>query len=204
MQNKLQELTEKLYSEGLSKGREEAGQIIANARKEAEQIVLKAKEESAQIIATAVKEADDVKERVLNEVKMSSRQSYSSLKHEIEGIITEKALEKPVYDAMSDTALIKSIIQAVVSAFNPDSDKSTDLIMILPEKMKAELDLFIRQNIAGQLKGGIEIKFDKKMSAGFKIGPKGDGYYVSFTDKDFKELIGAYLRPKIREIIFAE
>ena len=48
MENKLQELTDKLYNEGLSKGKKEGEEILANARKEA-----------ADIIAAAQKEADE-------------------------------------------------------------------------------------------------------------------------------------------------
>ena len=39
MENKLQELTDKLYNEGLSKGKKEGEEILANARKEAADIV---------------------------------------------------------------------------------------------------------------------------------------------------------------------
>jgi len=202
MQNKLQELTEKLYSEGLSKGREEAERIKADAQKEAEQIISKAREESEQIISTAHKEAEDIRERILNEVKMSSRQSYTSLRHEIESLISSNALKSPVSEAMNDTTLIKDIIRTIVAAFSPQSDKAAELSIILPEKLKGELDQFITNNITNQFNQGVEIHFDKKISSGFKIGPKGEGYHISFTDKDFEELIGSYLRPRIREILF--
>ncbi|MEN6569929.1 MAG: V-type ATP synthase subunit E family protein [Rikenellaceae bacterium] len=204
MQNKLQELTEKLYSEGLSKGREEAEKIKADAVKEAELIISKAHEESNKIIASAQKEAEDIKERVLNEVKMSSRQSYTALKHEIENMIIANAIGKPVSEVMSDSSFIKSLIQTIVNAFSQMSDKPADLSIILPEKMKGDLDNYIVNSIAQQFKGGIEIRFDRKLSSGFKIGPKAEGYYISFTDKNFEELIGTYLRPRIREIIFAK
>jgi len=202
MQNKLQELTEKLYSEGLSKGREEAERIKADAQKEAEQIILKAREESEQIISTAQKEAEDIKERILNEVKMSSRQSYTTLRHEIESLISSNALKSPVSEAMNDNALIKDVIKTIIAAFSPQSDKAAELSIILPEKSRGELDQFITNNITKQFNQGLEIKFDKKVSSGFKIGPKGEGYHISFTDKDFEELIGSYLRPRIREILF--
>ena len=202
MQNKLQELTEKLYSEGLSKGREEAERIKADAQKEAEQIISKAREESEQIISTAHKEAEDIKERILNEVKMSSRQSYTTLRHEIESLISSNALRNPLSEAMNDNALIKDIIRTIVAAFSPQSDKAAELSIILPERSKGELDQYITNNITKQLNQGLEIKFDKKVSSGFKIGPKGEGYHISFTDKDFEELVGSYLRPRIREILF--
>ena len=39
MQDKLQELTDRLYEEGLSKGRQEAEELLAKARAEAKEIV---------------------------------------------------------------------------------------------------------------------------------------------------------------------
>ena len=42
MQNKLQELTDKLYNEGLSKGKQEGEDILAKAKVQADEIVTKA------------------------------------------------------------------------------------------------------------------------------------------------------------------
>ena len=39
MQNKLQEITDKLYNEGLSKGRQEAEELLKKAREESEKLV---------------------------------------------------------------------------------------------------------------------------------------------------------------------
>ena len=53
MQNKLQELTDKLYNEGLSKGKEEGEALLAKAKAEAAEIVAAAKKEAAGIISKA-------------------------------------------------------------------------------------------------------------------------------------------------------
>ena len=45
--DKLQELTQRLYEEGLSKGKAEGEEILARAKAEAEAIVLKAKRSKA-------------------------------------------------------------------------------------------------------------------------------------------------------------
>jgi hypothetical protein len=105
---------------------------------------------------------------------------------------------------MSSTDLVKSIIQSAIAAFNPNSTNNTDLSILLPESMKSELDSFMKNEIKNQFKTEIEVKFDKKLNSGFKIGPKGESYYVSFTDKDFQELLASYLRPKTREFLFSE
>jgi len=204
MQNKLQELTEKLYAEGLSKGKQEAEEMKAKAKKEAADIISLAKEESKQIIANAHKEAEDIKVKLLNEVKMASKQSLSTLKKQIETIVISKSIDGQISNALTDIDLIKNIVKAAVSAFNPDSESTADLTILLPESLQKQLDYFIKNEIQKEFKGEIEVKFDKKMTTGFKIGPKGESYVVSFTDKDFQELLGSYLRPKTREFLFSE
>ena len=52
--------------------------------------------------------------------------------------------------------------------------------------------------------GGIEVRFSKAIDNGFRIGPKDEGYLISFTDEDFKAIISEYLRPKTRKLLFGE
>ena len=49
--DKLQELTDKLFNEGLSKGKAEGEALLAKARKEAEEIVAQANKEAEAIVA---------------------------------------------------------------------------------------------------------------------------------------------------------
>ena len=53
MENKLQELTDKLYNEGLSKGKQEAEALKAAAAAESEKIIADARKEAEKIIADA-------------------------------------------------------------------------------------------------------------------------------------------------------
>ena len=55
MDTKIQELTDKIYKEGVEKGNEEAGRIIAEANAQKESIVKAAEETAAQIVAEAEK-----------------------------------------------------------------------------------------------------------------------------------------------------
>ena len=58
MQNKLQELTDKLYNEGLSKGRQEGEELLAKARTQADEMIAKAQAEAERIIAAATRIVD--------------------------------------------------------------------------------------------------------------------------------------------------
>ncbi|PKP40551.1 MAG: hypothetical protein CVT95_13510, partial [Bacteroidetes bacterium HGW-Bacteroidetes-12] len=87
MQNKLQELTEKIYKEGLSKGNEEAAQLVNKAKDDAAKIIADAKKQSEQIIAQAKKEAEDLKKNIETEVNISARQVVSGFKQDLSNLI---------------------------------------------------------------------------------------------------------------------
>ncbi len=204
MQNKLQELTEKLYTEGLSKGKYEAEELKAKAKKEAEEIIAKARMEYQEILEKAKKDADDFRVKTENEIKMVSRQTLASVKQRIEEIVIAKAIRNPLKDAMESKEFLGSLIKSAISAFNPANSEAVNLEILLPESLKDELTSFVKNDIIEQLNGGTEFFYDKKVTTGFKIGPKGEGYHISFTDKDFEGLLSQYLKPKTREFLFSE
>jgi len=204
MQNKLQELTDKLYNEGLSKGKQDAEELKAKALREAEKIVSKAKEEAAAIVEKAEKEATEIITRADNDVKMASNQAINAVRQQVEKMIITNTITPAVKEAMSDTKLIKSVITTIAGAFNAANPDSIALEMIVPQSLKSELEDFLKKEINGKLCKGLEVKYVKGLSSGFKIGPKDGGYMISFTDEDFSAMIGGYLRPSTRRILFGE
>ena len=198
--DKLQELTQKLYNEGLSKGKEEGEAILAKARAEAAAIVKKAQEEAQAILSQAQKEAQDYKIKVEGDVKMASIQALQATRTGIENLIVAKAVDAPVKEALSSADFLKGIIEAVAKNFS--AQESTDLALVLPEKLQKELEPFVKNELTKTLGKGVEASFAKKINGGFKIGPKDGSYFISLTDESFQELIGDYLRPTTKEILF--
>lgn len=200
MQNKLQELTDKLYNEGLAKGKQEGEEILAKAKVQAEEIVAKAKAEAAAIVAAANKEADDLKTKVQGDLKMAASQSIAATRKDIETLVVTKMTEGAVKDALTSADFVKEIITAVAKGFN--TDEPVDLEVILPESLRKELEPFVTNELAKALKVNIEANFTKKIAGGFTIGPKEGGYFISFTEETFNALISEYLRPATKKILF--
>ena len=201
MQNKLQELTDKLYNEGLSKGKQEAEQMKANAKNEAAQIIAQAKEQAQEILAKAQSEAAELKSKTENDVKMASLQAFTAVKQQIENVIVAKTLA-PAKAAASETEFLKEIIKSIVTAFNPENSDSVALDIILPADKQTELEKFAKEQLSKICTAGVDVQFSKGIQGGFKIAPKGEGYMLSFTDKDFENIIAEYLRPKTKELLF--
>ena len=200
MQNKLQELTEKLYNEGLSKGKQEGEEILAKAKVQAEEIVAKAHAEAAAIVAAAKKDAEDLRTKVQSDLKMAANQSVAATKKDIETLVVAKMTEAEVKNALTSADFVKEVILAVAKGFN--TEEPVDLEVVLPEALKKNLEGFVAKELSKALKGNVEASFSKKIAGGFTIGPKDGGYFISFTDETFNALISEYLRPATKKILF--
>lgn len=200
MQNKLQELTDKLYNEGLSKGKQEGEELLAKAKLQADELIAKAQAEAAQIVAAAQKQADEIKTKTVSDIRMASTQSLAATKKDIETLIVGKMTDDAVKKALSSAEFTKEIIKAVAGKFTTEGP--VDLALVLPESLKKELEPFATKELAKILGAGVEASFSKKVSGGFKIGPKDGGYFVSFTEETFTQLISEYLRPTTKKLLF--
>ena len=193
MQNKLQELTDQLYNEGLAKGREEGERLLEEARAEASRTVADANRKAEEIIAAAEKKADDLRSKAEADVRMASAQALQATRKCIEDLIVTKAASQT---ATSDPEFLKEIIRSVAGSFS--ASEGTDIALVLPESLQAKGEL------AKTLSSPVEVSFSRKFSGGFTIGPADGSYYISFTDKTFNELIAEYLRPVTRKLLFGE
>ncbi|MBQ7254601.1 MAG: hypothetical protein IJS30_08010 [Bacteroidales bacterium] len=201
MQNKLQELTDKLYNEGLAKGRQDADNLLSQAREQAGKIVAEANEQAERILADARKAADDLRTRTEGDIKMASTQTLAALRQQIEQMVSAKAVSAKVDDALADKEFVSKLIATVAGAFKADG-AAASLDVILPEQMKSQLDDFLAKNIDKALAGSLSFSFSDDFAEGFRIAPKDGGYYLNFTDESFKALLGEYLRPATTKILF--
>ena len=198
--DKLQELTQKLYEEGLAKGKQDGEALLQKAQSEAEGIVKQAQEEAEAILAKARKDAEDFKVKVEGDVKMAAQQAVQATRTDIENLVVSKVVDGTVDKALANEDYIKGIITAVAQKFS--AEEPADLALVLPESLKAGLEPFVRSELGKIIGKGVEASFSKKVTGGFKIGPKDGGYFVSLTDETFKDLIGGYLRPATKKILF--
>lgn len=200
MQNKLQELTDKLYNEGLSKGKQEGEELLAKAKAQVDDMLARAQAEAAQIIAAAQKQAEEIKTKTASDIKMASSQSIAATKKDIETLIVGKMTDEAVKKTLSSADFIKELIKTVAEKFTTDGP--VDLNLILPESLKNDLEPFATKELAKILGAGVQASFSKKVAGGFQIGPKDEGWFVSFTEETFSQLISEYLRPATKKLLF--
>lgn len=201
MNTKLQELTDKIYQEGIAKGNEEAEKIVADAKKEADEIVQNAKKEAEQIKADAGKKAQEIEDSTNAELKLSARQALDSLKQDVANLVTAKVIEDSVSGSVNDNDFLKKIIEIAVINWS-QKEGTSDLTVLVNEKQEKELIAYFKKNAKGLLDDGLEIKSGKQIKTGFQIAPKDGSYKVSFRDEDFNNFFKEYLRPKLVKLLF--
>ncbi len=197
---KLQQLTDKLYQEGLEKGRAEADSLVAEAEARAAKIVAEAEARAAKIVTDAERKAEDVEKNAMTEIALAGKQAVAKIKSEIETLIVAKVSAEGVKSANLDPAFIKEMLLAVAANWN--NGAKADLKALLPEAKKAELGAAFEAAAKALLAEGIEVGFSADVKSGFKVGEKNGGYYISFSDESFEALLGGYLREKAAELLF--
>lgn len=204
MEQKIAELTEKLYKEGVEKGEEEKNTILDSARAEADSIRSDAKKEAKGIVADAQAKAVEMKRNAESEIKLSSLQAISALKQRIVDLLMENTVDDVVSGTLSDAGVIKDLIKTFVQNWKADSQEAMALDILLPENSRASLEKSLEGSLKKLLKEEVTVQFSKKFKGGFQIGPQGASYKISLTDSDFNEFFKEYLRPKTRSFLFEE
>lgn len=199
--NKLQELTEQLYAEGLAKGKQQGEQILADAKAQAEDIIAQAKAQAEKILAEAQAKAKDLEAKSRSDVKMASAQVLDVTRNEIQNAILARSVDAGVAKALGNEDFVKEVIMAVAKAFN--AQQSCDLSIVLPESLK-DLSAYVQNEVSKAIGTSLEVKLGKNIKGGLNIGPKDGGYYISLSDETFSSLIREYLRPATRKILFGE
>jgi V/A-type H+-transporting ATPase subunit E len=200
MESKLQQLTEKLYNEGLSKGKSEAEHLVKQAHHQAEQIIDEAKKQAADILEKAEKSAAEAKRNSEAEIDLASRQTIARVKQTVENLIVAKTIETPVAKAFDDAAFVKDLIKTVVENMRT----SGSLTVILPANKETEFLNLIQNNMQNAFGQDVAVKFERTIKSGFRISTGTGGYQLTFTDADFTELFKTHIRSKLVELLFGK
>jgi len=196
MNDTLKELTDKIYLEGVEKGKEEASAILAKAREDAAAIVEKAKAESAAILQQAKKDAEELDKNTRSELKLFARQSVEALKTEITNLVNGKIVEASVKAALTD----KDFMQKVVLTFVQEWAKKEKITI---ETTEAEaLTAYFAANAKSLLNDKVYIKEVNGRKTNFTLQLEQGSYKITFGEEEFVAYFKEFLRPKLVELLF--
>ncbi len=198
MDVQLQELIDKIKKDGVAAADEKASQIISEAEKKADDIVAAAKEEADSILKKAKAETERMEKASEEAIIQAGRNMLlafkDSLVSELDSLVqaeTEKAISKDVLTA---------IVPATVKAWAKNSEIS-ELSVLLSEKDLKELQAAFTNELKEEIAKGLELKPDKTLSYGFRIGVRNGAAYYDYSAESLAEMFSAYLNPKVAALL---
>ena len=196
MENKIQELTDKIYQEGVEKGNEEAQRLIKNAQEESQKIIENARKEADSILANAQKSANELADNTKSELKLFAGQSVNALKSEIASLLTNEIITKTVKDFTSDKDFLNKFIVSLASKWTENEP-----IVITTADADA-LKAYFSTKAKELLDKGVKIEQVNGMKTLFSISPADGSYKMNFGEEEFENYFKSFLRPQLVEMLF--
>lgn len=200
MINRIEEITQKIYNEGIAKAENDANSILNEAHKKADVILAEARAESKAIILQAQKDATELKKMGHSELQLAAQQFTSKLKQEICSLVCTSQAKDVIDESFKDVAFIQNMILILLT--NWSNNNTQEMNVILPKEQEKEFFEFITSKTKEILDSGVEIHFDSKQENGFRIEPKDGSYTINFTDKDFEIYFTRYFKTQTKELLF--
>ena len=194
--DKIQELTSKLYTEGVEKGKEEAKKIVATAREQEQRILGEARAKADEMLSSAEKESAALKKHTEAELKLYATQTSEALKTEIINLVTDKLTTSQVSAAVNDSAFMQQLILEMVQNWSKN-----EIVTVEVENPEA-LESFIASQAKEILDQGLKIEKVNGIKTGFTVSPEDGSYKVKFGEEEFINYFKEFLRPQIQDLLF--
>jgi len=196
MDTKIQELTDKIYKEGVEKGQEEANRIMTGAREYEETVIREADNKAKQIVANAEKQAEELKKNTEAELRLYTSQAIEALKSEVANLITDRIAADNVKVATSDRLFMQKVILEIAKEW-----AKNEAITIQTSEAQSLTDYFA-SNAKDLLQRGVAIEQVNGKKTSFSILPADGAYKISFGEEEFVAYFKEFLRPQLIELLF--
>lgn len=196
MENKIQELTDKIYREGVEKGNEEAQRLISSAREEAAKIVEDARKEADSILVAARKSAAETAENTQSEIKLFAGQAVNALKSEITSLLNNQVVTEAVKGFIADKEYLNKFIVSLAAQWSVNEP------IVISTSDAENLKKYFAVNAKALLDKGVKIEQVNGTKALFTISPADGSYKVNFGEEEFENYFKDFLRPQLVEMLF--
>lgn len=196
MNNKIQELTDIIYNEGVVKGQAEAEKVLADAKAQADKMLSDAQAEANAIIEAAKKSALEMSENTTKELKLYASQALNALKSEVASVVTDTIVKEEVSGFVSQKDYLNQFIVQLASKWAENEQ------IVISVADAEELKKYFISKAKGLLDKGVEIKQVNGLNTLFTVSPADGSYKMNFGEEEFENYFKSFLRPQIVETLF--
>lgn len=198
MEVQLQEIIDKIKSDGVNSAEIKANEILEDAKKEALEIIEKAHSDAKQIVDAGKAEAERFEKASVSSIEQASRNTLLAFKSSVTEAFAKlvKAETAKAYDSQ----VLKTLIPETVKAFIKNEGEQ-DLSIVLSEADAKKLEKELLARFKKEFDSGVEIKTSDDLSQGFRLGMKDGSAYYDFSAESVAEIFSKYLNPKVAAIL---
>ena len=193
MDVQLQELIDKIKKDGVASAEKSAAAIIAEAEKKAASIVAGAEAQAAEIIKNGTAETTRMEKASIDALRQAARNIILTFRDSIAAQL-DSIISVQVSQAYS-AEMLKTVIPETIKAWAAQTD-ADDISVLLPAKDTEALQDYFVSVLKSELAKGLELKADKTLDAGFRIGSRDGAAYYDFSAESVAALFAAYLNPR--------
>src|SRR3989338_169670 len=197
MAEDIKNLIEKIQQEGIKIAEDKAKEIEARARKEAGRILQEAQDKAEKLSSDANERISKMQEKQKTLLAQAGRDLLLVLRKEINASL-DKLVGLEGKNTLTPDLLTK-IISELIKGYR---GKSEGQIAVSLRKEDLELlEKGLLHKLQEEVKKGLTLKAGDDIKAGFVISYDGGKSQCDFSDKALAEYIGAYLKPKLAELL---
>lgn len=195
MEVNLENLIEKVRTEAVDQGRQQADKIVADAKAEAEKIVADAQAESKKIIDNGRREAEQLQANARQAVRQAARDAELLLKERL------NALFDRVFKRQIGTALTVETLNGIIRQLVTDWAARGQVDIAVSEADKDGLQELLFAGLQEELQDAVTLRASSAVSSGFRFELKGGSVYYDFTDETIAETLRAFINPGLQGIL---
>jgi V/A-type H+/Na+-transporting ATPase subunit E len=199
MELQVQELLERIKSEGVDAARAEADRIVAAAEGKAKTLLGEAEKKATTLEAGAKSRIDAMEKASRLALVQASRDTILALREKVQSFMRD-AILSTTSDVL-DSAFIGKILPELLLSMAKETQGN--LAVLLPQKTMESIDSALANRLSGELGRGVEFKPFGGVDAGFRIAVENSAAHYDFSAESVAEILASRVNARLAECVKA-
>lgn len=199
MELQVQELLDRIKSEGVDAARAEAATIIATAEEKANAAQSAAEKKAAELERSAESRIQAMDKASRLALLQASRDTILALRQKVQSFMREAILAST--SEVLDSAFIAKILPGLLDSMAKGADGK--LSVLVSPKVLASVDSALANRLSKELGRGVEFKPFAGLDAGFRIALEGSTAQYDFSAASIADIIASRVNERLAECVKA-
>jgi V/A-type H+/Na+-transporting ATPase subunit E len=197
----VEDLIDRLKTDGVVKGKQEAEAILADAKRQSMTILDAARREADEIVTAAKGEAERICKTSTQALQLAGRDALLKLRESFQ-LQFENRLRKLVTAELQDPAILSKMILEVAGKSRPEgSGESVEVLLPADAAGNDPLESYVAGLTGQMLRDGVSFGVGDDVAAGVRVRLAGKDVEVDLSDESLAGFLARFLVPRFRHIM---